>query len=116
MNHLLQGHLVQGCGHVAELLLLGPDTAKFELGLYRREPGHRRICPERWQLQVRHVDSWWRRGRELRRLHCVEAVRWTAITVVVVILVVDEWGETSGVVVQCSCLGVITLEAVSNLY
>ena len=86
---------------MAELLLLGPDTAKFELGLYRREPGHRRICPERWHLQVRHLDSWRRRGRELTQLRCVEAVRCTAVTVVVIV-VVDEWVETSGVIVHVS--------------
>ena len=57
VDHLLQRHLVQGRGDVAELLLLGPDAAKLELGLHCCEPGDRCISPKQWQLQVSHVGG-----------------------------------------------------------
>ena len=40
---------------MAELLVLGPDTVKLEMGLYCREPGDRCILTKWWQLQVSHV-------------------------------------------------------------
>ena len=43
----------------------------------------------------------------------MEAVRCTAV-VVVVVEVVDEWVETSWIVVHC--LGITTIEAVRNVY
>ena len=63
VDHLLQRHLVQGRSDMAELLLLGLDAPKLELGLHHHEPGDRCISPKWWQLQVSHVGGWqgWRR-------------------------------------------------------